>query len=112
MAKNVPLEVSTILENLDITTLETLTHIANDEARLAGLTNLLSMLLLRDQSIIVKGAGVASSMDTLIDVSNKMSFSRGRMAGYTLVNSILRNAPRFMDKRLEKKTGKSAKPTR
>lgn len=111
MAKNVSLEVSAIFDKLDISTLQSLANIANDQDKIGGLVTLLSMLLIRDQNIIIKGAGAVSSMDTLIDTSNKMSFSRGRMAGYSLVNSVIKNSPRFLDQRLEKEPIKRAKPT-
>lgn len=108
MAKNVPIEVSQILDEIDITTLDMLSKLANNEKEIGGIINLLSHLMIRDQNLIVRGAGVATSMDTLIDTANKMSFSRGRMSGYSLINSCIKNAGRYLDKRMEKKSAKSS----
>ncbi len=105
-----PTEATQLLKTMPTEILAALSRIEKDKDAYNSLRLVLDSLLKDRQKKIVDSASGVVSMDSMIDVSINQSFYRGQVAMAVLVNSLIKNAPDFLDKRGEGQTkGRIAK---
>ncbi len=99
----IPVEVTTILKEIDLNVLQGLAHIARNKEAFEALRFILSVLQQSDNKKIISAAGGFNSLDTLIACGQTQAFIRGRISFGVLLNSLLVNSPDFLEKKITQK---------
>lgn len=102
--KKRPTEATQLLKTMPTEVLASLSKIERDPQIFGALRVVLESLLKDSQNKIVLSAGGVVSMDTMVDASINQSFYRGRVAMAVLINSLIKSAPDYLEKRGEGET--------
>lgn len=102
--KKRPTEATQLLKTMPTEILASLTKIERDKDLYGALRLVLESLLKDRERKIVDSAGGVVSMDTMVDASINQSFYRGQVAIMVLLNSLIKNAPDYLEKRGEGET--------
>jgi hypothetical protein len=97
-------EATQLLSNMPTEVLASLAKIKQNEDLYGALRTVLEALLRANQQQIIDGAGSVISQDTMINGAVHSAFYRGRVSLTVLLNSLIKNAPDFLEKRAEGKT--------
>lgn len=97
--KRKPTEADQLLRTMPTDVLASLARVEKDKQLFDSLRLILDSLLKDRQKKIVDSASGVISMDTMIDISINQSFYRGQVAMAVLINSLVKNAPEYLEKR-------------
>lgn len=96
-------EVSLILRNSPLERIIAFNQINKDDKLRNELVGFLNEILASSEAKIARSAGVARSVDQLVDIGIDQAFDKGRISMAVLLHSLIKNSPAELEHREELK---------